>query len=158
MVYSRYLWREVKSLSLVENDLFEWFWELHPAITGLLIALLGPFAVWLIEAYRTSKHPDTKVPYGFNILRWTGVWIGDLVFITLAVAILTVWYDRVEVNSGFWTSWTFSLLCLLGGIALALLFIHLENQANVWRGDNVNLNRIWHTPYMAWVITLMLGA
>lgn len=129
----------------------------------LTAAFLGTGVIWLIELYRSLPFKDPqgkRPPYGLAIFRWRTNWQGDLVFLPATLAVISVYYSRMEVASSFWTSGAFFILPLLVGVAVTIAFILLEElkkEGAYPAGKKINVNRVYHTVYFCWTTYMLAG-
>lgn len=148
-------------MSLVENDMFQFYWNMPPSMVFLATALLGTGAIWLIELYRCLPFKDprkTRPPLGLAIFRWRTNWQGDLVFLPATVTLISVYYDRMEVSSSFWTSGSFFILPLLVGVSVTTVFILMEESKKAYpTGKKININRVYHSVYFCWMAYMLAG-
>lgn len=144
-------------MSLIERDLFKWFWELPLWLIGL-ITILGSFgAIYLIELYRSFKD-DSRLPWGLSVFHWTTNFVGDPVFITGILIGLALFYSRVRVGESIWTSRGFSISQLILGLTLAVAFIAMEEMAGSFPpGHKWNVNRVYHFFLFAFFATQLIG-
>lgn len=144
-------------MSLIEHDIFAGFLRLGPWAVFLTLLAWSPGGIWIAEVIRWFKDRNNRPPWGLSIFRWTSAWLGDI-FLGSAMAIVDVYYERVEVSSGtFLTSWAFSIATIALGAVATLQFIRIDNKS--WgKGNLVNINRVVHLPYFFVIITLLFGA
>ena len=144
-------------MALVKEDLFRFFWEQPVLLAGLMAFLAGPVAIYVIEFGRALFNP-TRPPWGLAIFRWASVWLGDSL-LALAIGVIALYYSRVLVEDSIWTGRGFSIFSLLLGLALSIGFIIFEESVGIYPTElKININRVYHFFYFAWMAGMLVGA
>ncbi len=145
--------------SLVENDPLKSFWDLSPFLVFVIVAFAGPGVVYSIELARSVFDRQRRAPWGLAIFRWPTVWFGDLIWISMTVAVVAEYYHRAQVDRTFLTDTEFFILCIPVGIISAVLFLVLEETRGDYpAGEKVNANRAYHFVYFAWIAYMLFAA
>lgn len=142
-------------VSLIEHDLQKRILS-SPLRLGLAIVILGPFVLWMIE-FGYSIHDDKRLPYGLAFFQWAR-YLGD-VFLSLTMIAAGSYYRKVRVKPSKWSGRSFSVLTILLGLALVVLFV-IQEEINHSHPDELrwNILRVYHFFYFWWVSSLLFGA
>ncbi len=148
-------------MSLVKRDfLLEWLWDQPTVVVLIITAMVGTWAIWVIEYFRSQFDHD-RPPYGLTIFRWRSNFIGDLFFLTGAVTIMDIIYSKVVVSSSFFTGSWFFLMAACFGLASASTFLMVENKDPKGYGNlgvkRFNWNRVYHFGYVTLMVYIFLG-
>ena len=143
----------------MEKDPLEFFWQWNPIVCGIVVAIGSPGLVYVIELGR-SLFSEGRPPYGLAIFRWTTVYIGDLMFLAPLIAVMALYYNRVEVSESFFTNRGFFALCALMGLFYSAGFILLEEVTRVYPQKDLGqiINRTYHFFFVIWMVYMLIGA
>ncbi len=147
-------------MSLVEHDIWPWqaFFDLSRSDMIVFLIIWEPVTVWLAEVYRWLKDINGRPPWGLAVFRWTPLWLGDTILAFDMGLFINPFYDRVRVEPTIWASLAFSLATIVAAILFTMGFLFLVDNNSWPKGNRININRVVHTPYFAFMASLLFGA